>query len=138
MTGAIHVKETEANHATNDKLHETSEEVEGDKEVKVALDALSWVTNVTCPLVETVIIQGSPGLRKTELVHRLHGELEAHKAYIVRVKYDRLMTSSQQVSTVADCFKQLFDHVNNAPNKRRIVQRLEEDLREGYLRCLEN
>jgi hypothetical protein len=66
MTGAIHVKETEANHATNDKLHETSEEVEGDKEVKVALDALSWVTNVTCPLVETVIIQGSPELKKTE------------------------------------------------------------------------
>ena len=136
MTGAIHVKEAEANHTINDKLHDTPEEVEGDKEVKVALDALSRVTNATCPLVETVIIQGSPGLRKTELVHRLHGELEAHKACIVRVKYDRLMASSQQVSTVADCFKQLFEHANNSPNKRRIVQRLEEDLREGGLETI--
>jgi hypothetical protein len=118
MTGAIHVMEAEANATTNDELHEPShqtpeEEVEGGKEVAVAYEALSRVTNDVYPLVETVIINGSPGSKKTEF--------EARKAYIVQVEYDRMKASSQQVSPVAACFQQLFNHANNTSNKRRIV-----------------
>jgi hypothetical protein len=56
---------------------------DGQKELNLALDALSRVKASQYPIQETIWIQGPPGAKRTKLVQQLHRELEANDGFIV-------------------------------------------------------
>lgn len=97
------------------------------KELQSVLNGFDRIKSSNIPIVETFMVHGSPGAKMVHFKQSLDSELKARHATPVRLKLDRMMSSSPY-SIIADAFAQLTRRV---PKDSRIRDRLQDEIQEG-------